>query len=82
MNWKVARRILRPDQLQRLESYKDKPDRLQYEFTRYWTQYEAIMKLNGTGLAVKLDDEIMKTYEKGVVFYDLDGYIIAAVRYA
>ena len=82
MNWKVARRILRPDQLQRLESYKDKPDRLQYEFTRYWTQYEAIMKLNGTGLAVKLDDEIMKTYEKGVVFYDLDGYIIAAARYA
>ena len=40
------------------------------------------MKLNGTGLAVKLDDEIMKTYEKGVVFYDLDGYIIAAARYA
>ena len=40
------------------------------------------MKLNGTGLAVKLDDEIMKTYEKGVVCYELDGYIIAAARYA
>lgn len=81
MNWKVARRILRTDQIHRLESYEDKQERLQYEFTKYWTQYEAIMKLNGTGLAGKLDDEVMKDYEKGVAFYELDGYIIAAAGY-
>ncbi|WP_455720273.1 4'-phosphopantetheinyl transferase family protein [Agathobacter sp.] len=80
MNWKVARRILRPDQLAKLESYKDDPERLQYEFTKYWTQYEAIMKLVGTGFAGELDEAAMREYEKHVAFKELDEYVIAIAR--
>ncbi len=80
LNWKVARRILRPDQLAELESYKDDPKRLQCEFTKYWTQYEAIMKLTGTGFAGELDEAAMREHEKHVTFKELDEYVIAIVR--
>ncbi len=80
LNWKVARRILRPDQLAELEGYKDDPKRLQCEFTKYWTQYEAIMKLTGTGFAGELDEAAMIKFEAGISFKELDEYIIAIAQ--
>ena len=80
LNWKVARRILRPDQLVGLESNKDDPERLQCEFTKYWTQYEAIIKLVGTGFAGVLDEAAMREHEKHVTFKELDEYVIAIAR--
>lgn len=80
LNWKVARRILRADQLAKLESYKDDAKMLQCEFTKYWTQYEAIMKLIGTGFAGELDEAAMREHEKHVVFKELDGYVIAIAQ--
>ena len=46
---------------------------------RYWTQYEAIMKLVGTGFSGELDDKTMEAYEKRVVFRELEDYVIAVV---
>ena len=80
MNRKVADRILRADQLAELECYKDDPKRQQCEFTKYWTQYEAIMKLAGTGFAGELDEAIMREYEKHVTFKELAEYVIAIAR--
>ena len=72
MSYKVAKRIMRKEQLDRLDGFEN-------ELTKYWTQYEAIMKLVGTGFSGELDDETMEAYEKRVVFRKLEDYVIAVV---
>ena len=50
MSYKVAKRIMRNEQLDRLEGFENESDAFQIELTKYWTQYEAIMKLVGNRL--------------------------------
>ena len=78
LNWKVAKRILRPGQIEKLENCNE-PPALQREFARYWTQYEAIMKRVGTGFAGSPDEQTMIMYEKRVDFYDINDYVLAVV---
>ena len=42
-------------------------------------QYEAIMKLVGTGFSGELDDRTMEAYEKRVGFRELEDYVIVVV---
>ena len=79
MSYKVAKRIMRKEQLDRLEGFENESDAFQIEITKYWTQYEAIMKLVGTGFSGELDDKTMEAYEKRVVFRELEDYVIAVV---
>lgn len=79
MSFKVAKRIMRKEQLDRLEGFENESEAFQIELTKYWTQYEAIMKLVGTGFSGELDDETMEAYEKRVVFRELEDYVIAVV---
>ena len=79
MSYKVAKRIMRNEQLDRLEGFENESDAFQIELTKYWTQYEAIMKLVGTGFSGELDDRTMEAYEKRVVFRELEDYVIAVV---
>ena len=79
MSYKVAKRIMRKEQLDRLEGFENESDAFQIELTKYWTQYEAIMKLVGTGFSGELDDKTMEAYEKRVVFRKLEDYVIAVV---
>lgn len=79
MSFKVAKRIMRKEQLDRLEGFENESEAFQIELTKYWTQYEAIMKLVGTGFSGELDDKTMEAYEKRVVFRELDDYVIAVV---
>ena len=66
--------------LTRLEGFEKNHDCIyKIELTKYWTQYEAIMKLVGTGFSGELDDETMEAYEKRVVFRELEDYVIAVV---
>ena len=73
----MAKRIMRKAQLDRLEGFENESDAFQIELTKYWTQYEAIMKLVGTGFSGELDDKTMEAYEKRVVFRELEDYVIA-----
>lgn len=79
MSYKVAKRIMRKEQLDRLGGFENESEAFQIELTKYWTQYEAIMKLVGTGFSGELDDETMEAYEKRVVFRKLEDYVIAVV---
>ena len=79
MSYKVAKRIMRKEQLDRLDGFENESEAFQIELTKYWTQYEAIMKLVGTGFSGELDDETMEAYEKSVVFRKLEDYVIAVV---
>ena len=79
MSYKVAKRIMRKAQLDRLEGFENESEAFQIELTKYWTQYEAIMKLVGTGFSGELDDKTMEAYEKRVVFRELEDYVIAVV---
>lgn len=79
MSYKVAKRIIRKEQLDRLGGFENESEAFQIELTKYWTQYEAIMKLVGTGFSGELDDETMEAYEKRVVFRELEDYVIAVV---
>jgi len=79
MSFKVAKRIMRKEQLDRLEGFENESEAFQIELTKYWTQYEAIMKLVGTGFSGELDDETMEAYEKRVVFRKLEDYVVAVV---
>lgn len=79
MSFKVAKRIMRKEQLDRLGGFENDSEAFQIELTKYWTQYEAIMKLVGTGFSGELDDETMEAYEKRVVFRKLEDYVIAVV---
>lgn len=79
MSYKVAKRIMRKEQLDRLDGFENESEAFQIELTKYWTQYEAIMKLVGTGFSGELDDETMEAYEKRVVFRELEDYVIAVV---
>lgn len=79
MSFKVAKRIMRKEQLDRLEGFENESEAFQIELTKYWTQYEAIMKLVGTGFSGELDDKTMEAYEKRVVFRELEDYVIAVV---
>lgn len=79
MSFKVAKRIMRKEQLDRLGGFENESEAFQIELTKYWTQYEAIMKLVGTGFSGELDDETMEAYEKRVVFRKLEDYVIAVV---
>lgn len=65
MSYKVTKRIMRKEQLDRLDGFENESEAFQIELTKYWTQYEAIMKLVGTGFSGELDDETMEAYEKG-----------------
>ena len=79
MSYKVAKRIIRKEQLDRLGGFENESEAFQIELTKYWTQYEAIMKLVGTGFSGELDDETMEAYEKRVVFRELEDYVIEVV---
>lgn len=79
MSYKVTKRIMRKEQLDRLDGFENESEAFQIELTKYWTQYEAIMKLVGTGFSGELDDETMEAYEKRVVFRKLEDYVIAVV---
>lgn len=65
MSFKVAKRIMRKEQLDKLEGFENESEAFQIELAKYWTQYEAIMKLVGTGFSGELDDRTMEAYEKG-----------------
>lgn len=79
MSFKVAKRIMRKEQLDKLEGFENESEAFQIELAKYWTQYEAIMKLVGTGFSGELDDRTMEAYEKRVVFRELEDYVIAVV---
>ncbi len=49
MSFKVAKRIMRKEQLDKLEGFENESEAFQIELAKYWTQYEAIMKALGTG---------------------------------
>lgn len=51
MSFKVAKRIMRKEQLDRLGGFENDSEAFQIGLTKYWTQYEAIMKLVGTGFS-------------------------------
>ncbi len=42
---------MRKEQLDRLDGFENESEAFQIELTKYWTQYEAIMKLVGTGFS-------------------------------
>ena len=79
MSYKVAKRIMRKEQLDRLDGFENESEAFQIELTKYWTQYEAIMMLVSTVFSGELDDETMEAYEKRVVFRELEDYVIAVV---
>ena len=52
MSFKVAKRIMRKGAaLTDSKVFENESDAFQIELTKYWTQYEAIMKLVGTGFS-------------------------------
>ena len=57
------------EQLDRLGGFENESEAFQIELTKYWTQYEAIMKLIGTGFSGELDDEniMIKFYSKSSI---------------
>ena len=79
MSYKVAKRIMRNEQLDRLEGFENESDAFQIELTKYWTQYEAIMKLVGTGFSGNWMIRRWRLMKKRVVFRELEDYVIAVV---
>lgn len=72
----LARHVLSEEEFARVQASDD----MDLEFTKYWTQKEALLKLIGTGVSTDLKVVLTDNTDKKITTTECDGYVYSVAK--
>ena len=80
LNWLIANKVFGEPQKEHLHQIEDnEPDKFPYYLGKYWTLYEAAIKLKGCGFAKKVDFTEIEQLQKFSYTVEHDKYVLSIV---